>query len=143
MALIKNASLIIYRFAEKGLEIFLVNSDKEDNWDLPKSIIDQSNPKRLMEEESVIALEPVEEDGEVVQGFAVESDWHEIPSLKSMVKDDVLYVKDQIKQIVPDMMDKGAYFAVKEAVKRVLPHQYEMLKELKDTLIERNSVRDI
>ncbi len=143
MALIKNASLIIYRFAEKGLEIFLVNSDKKDNWDLPKSMMDEVDPKQLMEEERIIALEPVEEDGEVVQGIAVESDWHEIPSLKSMVKDDVLFVADQIKKIVPDMMDKGAYFAVKEAVKRVMPHQYEMLKELKDTLMERNSVRDI
>ena len=68
---------------------------------------------------------------------------NKVPSLKSMSKEDVLFVKDQIKQIVPDMMDKGAYFAVKEAFKRVLPHQYEMLKELKDTLIERNSVQNM
>lgn len=143
MALVKNASLIIYRFAEKGLEIFLVNSDKKDNWDLPKNLMDQVDPKKLLEEERIIALDPVEEEGEMIQGIAVESDWHEIPSLKSMVKEDVLFVKDQIKQIVPDMMEKGTYVAVKEAFKRVLPHQYEMLKELKDTLTERNSIQNM
>jgi hypothetical protein len=143
MALIKNASLIIYRFAEKGLEVFLVNSDKEDNWDLPKSKVEEVDPKKLIEEERIIALEPVEEEGEMVQGIAVEGDWHEIPSLKSMVKEDVLFVKDQIKQMVPDMMEKGTYVAVKEAFKRVLPHQYEMLKELKDTLTERNSITNM
>ncbi|RMG86106.1 MAG: hypothetical protein D6714_04740 [Bacteroidetes bacterium] len=144
MALIKTASLIIYRFAEKGLEVFLVNSDKEGNWELPQSTIDKVNPDKLLEEERVIALDPVEEkEGDLVQGIAVESDWHEIPSLKSMIKADVLFVKDQVKQIVPDIMEKGTYFAVKEAFKRVMPHQYEMLKELKDTLTERNSIKNI
>ena len=60
-----------------------------------------------------------------------------------MLKEDLLFVKDTVKQMVPDLMEKGTYVAVKEAFKKVLPHQYEMLKELKDTLIERNSVRDI
>jgi hypothetical protein len=120
-----------------------VNSDKEDNWDLPKSKVEEVDPKKLIEEERIIALEPVEEEGEMVQGIAVEGDWHEIPSLKSMVKEDVLFVKDQIKQMVPDMMEKGTYVAVKEAFKRVLPHQYEMLKELKDTLTERNSITNM
>lgn len=142
MALVKNASLIIYRFAEKGLEIFLVN-EKSDHWDLPKRPLDEADPKKLIEEERIIALEPVIEEGEQVMGIAVESDWHEIPSLKSMVKEDVHFVKEQIKQIIPDMMEKGTYFAVKEAFKRVMPHQYEMLKELKDTLTERNSVTNM
>ena len=84
-----------------------------------------------------------QEDGAVEQGIAMEGDWHDIPSLKSMVKEDIVFVKDQVKQMIPDMMEKGTFVAVKEAFKRVLPHQYEMLKELKDILTDRNSVKNI
>ncbi|MFT4973965.1 MAG: hypothetical protein ACI9JY_003178, partial [Saprospiraceae bacterium] len=38
---------------------------------------------------------------------------------------------------------KGTFVAVKEALKKVLPHQYDMLKELKDTLLERNSLKNM
>jgi hypothetical protein len=34
--------------------------------------------------------------------------------------------------------EEGNYVAMKEAVKKVLPHQYTILKELKDILMERN-----
>ncbi len=71
--------------------------------------------------------------------MAVEGDWHEIPSLKAMLGEDAQYLKDKLRS----MEEKGTYFVVKEAFKKVLPHQYKFLKELKDILADRNSVKDI
>ena len=45
-----------------------------------------------------------------------------------------------IKSLLPDL-DKGTFFAVKEALKRVMPEQYAYLKELKDILLEKNSTK--
>ena len=93
----------------------------------------------LMEAGKVIELDPVrQENGEVEEAWAVEGDWHDIPSLKSLLYDDALFLKDKIKD-----MEKGAFFVVKEAFKKVLPHQYQLLKELKEILADRNSTKNI
>jgi len=136
----EKSNLIIYRFREQGLEVFLVNKEGED-WQLPQGISADAKAIAIMEDDRVIELDPVEEGGILEQAYAVEGDWHDIPSLKEILKHDVLYMKDTIKQMIPDMMEKGAFFAVKEAFKKVLPHQYDMLKELKDILIDRNSTK--
>ncbi len=143
MEIAKTASLIIYRIREKGLEVFLVNKENEnEQWQLPQGEAAQSIA--LASEERMIALDPVHQaDGKVQEGLAIEGDWHDIPSLKSLLFQDALFVKEQIKQMIPDMMEKGTFFAVKEAFKRVMPHQYEMLKELKDILMDRNSVKNL
>ena len=136
----KRASLIIYRFQEKGLEIFLVNSDeKEDNWALPEGELDEQGPRQLVEQDSFIELDPVEkENSKVEEAWAVEGDWHDIPSLKGMLYEDAMQLKDKLKE-----MEKGTYFSLKEALKKVLPHQYKFLKELKDVLTDRNSIKNI
>lgn len=144
MAFTEKANLIIYRFREKGLEVFLLNSqDQEDQWQLPQGKMQEAENTDV-NQEKFIALDPVhQEDGDTEQGFAMEGDWHDIPSLKSMVIEDLSFVKDQIKQMIPDMMEKGTFFAAKETFKRVLPHQYKMIKELKDILMDRNSITNI
>ncbi|MCB0550580.1 MAG: hypothetical protein KDD19_23625, partial [Phaeodactylibacter sp.] len=68
----------------------------------------------------------------------VEGDWHEIPSLKGMLYEDARQLKDAMKK-----MEGGTFFVLKEAFKKVLPHQYEFLKELKEILVDRNSIRDL
>jgi len=136
----EKSNLIIYRFREQGLEVFLVNKDGED-WQLPQGISADAKAIAILEDDRVIELDPVEEGGILEQAYAVEGDWHDIPSLKDILKHDVLYVKDTVKQMIPDMMEKGAFFAVKEAFRKVLPHQYDMLKELKDVLTDRNSTK--
>jgi len=70
--------------------------------------------------------------------WAVEGDWHEIPSLKGMLFEDARQLKEKLVE-----MEKGTFFVVKEAVKKVMPHQYKFLKELKEILIDRNSIRDL
>lgn len=133
----EKANLIIYRFRERGLEIFLIN-DKE-NWGIPSGKLRDEAPKDLVEEDKLIELDAVkQENGEMEEAWAVEGDWHEIPSLKGMLYEDALELKEKLKS-----MDNGSFFVVKEAVKKVLPHQYAFLKELKDTLVERNSTKDM
>ena len=80
----------------------------------------------------------LKENGEKEEAWAVEGDWHEIPSLKSMIYEDAVHLKEKLKE-----MEKGTFFVVKEAFKKVLPHQYKFLKELKEILVDRNSTRDL
>ena len=81
-------------------------------------------------------------DGNIGKAWAVEGDWHEIPSIRGMIRQDVRIVKDQIKQKFPDL-EHGTYFAVKEAVKKVMPEEYALLKELKEVILDRNQVKYI
>ena len=133
----KRINLIIYRFREKGLEIFLVNPSDTESWTLPS---DQLSVKdQLSESDKLIELDPVkQENGELERGWAVEGDWHDIPSLKAMLYDDAIQLKEKIKE-----MEQGGFFAVKEAFKKVMPHQYQLLKELKEILTDRNSIKNI
>lgn len=137
MNLKDKANLIIYRFREKGLEIFLEN--EEDHWGIPNGKLPEEAPEDLVSEDKLIELDPVTQaNGDKEEAWAVEGDWHEIPSLKNMLYEDAMQLKDKLKS-----MDNGSFFVVKEALKKVLPHQYAFLKELKDTLIERNSTKDM
>lgn len=145
MALLDKANLIIYRIREKGLEVFLVNPTKEnqaeDAWTLPQGKInDPSKAIALLQRDQTFELDPVENvEGEAENAIAVEGDWHDIPSLKSLIKEDAHFMKNTIKQMIPDLEQRGSYFAIKEAFKKVLPNQYEFLSELKDIIRDKNS----
>ncbi len=138
----EKANLLIYRLGNEGLEVFLVNDEEnKEHWHMPSGNPEQAKAVSVQAKEA-IELEPVEEvDGVFEQAYAVEADWHDIPSIKSILKHDALFMRKTIKKMVPDMMSKGAFVAVKEAFKKVLPHQYEMIKELKDILVEKNSTK--
>ncbi|MEO0043198.1 MAG: hypothetical protein RL329_2646 [Bacteroidota bacterium] len=142
MSVIEKAHLVIYRIRQKGLEVFLVNHEVEGaNWELPKSDL---QPKSLPPQEDMIELDPVKRDGETHQAYAVdadmEADWQEIPSLKSLIQKDVQSVADKV---FGELEKHGTYFAIKDAFKKVLPTQYAFLKELKEVVTEKNSVRDL
>jgi hypothetical protein len=135
MDLRKKANLIIYRFRERGLEVFLVNNESSNNWELP-----QGDRPTAEESREVIELDRVNTAADQEEeGYAVEGDWHEIPSLKSMLYEDAQVLKEKFKDI-----ENGAYVTIKDALQHILPdHQYRFLKELKDILRERNSIRDL
>lgn len=128
------ARVIIYRCHEKGLEVFLINSDLDTNpdiWGLPQGDnLDGQTMPNIIELDSI-----TNENGETCKTYAIEADWHEIPSIRGMLKHDVKLVKYAI--------DKGAYFCVKEAFKRVMPNEYKSLKELKDLILDRNLLFNI
>lgn len=141
MSLTKKVHLVIYRFRERGLEVFLVNNEQEgsENWEIPQGKPQEEQPLQLIEADKLIELDPIlHADGDTQEAWAVEGDWHEIPSLKAMLYEDAMQIKDKIQS-----MDKGAYFAVKEAFKKVMPNQYQFLKELKDIILDRHSIRDL
>jgi hypothetical protein len=132
--LFDKAHLIIYRIRQRGLEVFLVNHDIEgDDWHLPQAPLNQVK-------KDAIELDPVEKEGEEFRAFAVEGDWHDIPSLKGLIKEDIKFVTDKV---FDELEKHGTYFAVKEAFKKVMPQQYSFLKELKEIISEKNSVKDM
>ncbi len=131
----KKISLIIYRFRERGLEVFLTNDpDDATQWRIPEGEVSQS-----VVEDRMIELDPVEQsNGATKTAYAVEGDWHDIPSLKHMLYEDAVQLKETIKD-----METGTFVVLKDAFKKVMPHQYQFLKELKDILTDRNSVKDL
>ncbi len=137
MSMLETVRLVIYRIKEKGLEIFLVNTG--DQWEFPEiseSKASQSN------NDTHIELDPVARttDGSPEKGLAVEGDWHDIPSLKKLLREDVEYMKGQISQISPEL-DKGTFFALNDAARKVLPGYDSFIKELKEIIRDRNSIK--
>ncbi|PPK86321.1 hypothetical protein CLV84_3246 [Neolewinella xylanilytica] len=127
MGLRKKARLIIYRFRERGLEVFLTQQSEE--WGLPSGDLKVDSP-------DLISLEPAEDREEAV---AVEGDWHEIPSLKQMLYEDAGELKERLKEL-----ESGTFLTVKDALKnRLSPGQIQFLRELMEVVTDRNSVRDI
>jgi len=142
MSILDVARLVVYRFHEKGMEVFLVNSDLKndpDVWNLPNCDTDKLSVK--LEEEDFIEID-IDGASTANRLIAVEGDWHTMPSIRGLVKHDVKIVKSMVKEALPGI-DKGAFFAVKEVVKKLLPEEYKAIKELKDVLIDRNSIKNI
>ena len=143
MSVLDIVRIVVYRFHEKGLEVFLVNSDLEndpDIWKIPQTLAEIQEEKRLS---GVIKLEPsTDEKGNSIHALAFEGDWHDIPSIRGILKHDVKLMKETIKEMVPGI-EKGGFFAVKEALKKVMPDEYKALKELKEVLLDRNLVKNI
>lgn len=128
MSIRKKASLIIYRFQERGLEVFLTK--QSDEWGLPGGDVN------LPPSQEMIELEPAMDSEEAV---AVEGDWHEIPSLKQMLFQESSELAEKIKDI-----EQGSFVTIKDALKsRLAPSQVQFLRELRDVITDRNSVRDI
>lgn len=144
MSVLDIARVIIYRFHEKGLEIFLINNDMENDqniWRIPSGLAEALRESGKIEK--VITLDPTEdEDGRSVRTLAIEGDWHDIPSIRGMLKHDVRLVKSIVRENLPGS-EKGGYFAIKEAFKKVMPQEYKALKELREILFDRNSVTNI
>ncbi len=141
MNVLDQVRVVVYRINKKGLEIFLVN--EEDSWQIPTGKIQQITPPHLLSEENLIELEPVKNtNGEMQRILAVEGDWHDIPSIRGIIKDDVRIVKKQIKQHIPGI-EQGTFVVVKEAFKKVMPEEYACLKELKDIIVDRNQAKYI
>ena len=139
MSVLDKVRLIIYRCHEKGLEVLLVNTDlDEESWRIPFEEIAKYNEPVFHEE--AISLNPIRlEDGSMMMAVAVEGDWHDIPSIRKLVKGDIDIVGEKVKYIA----EKGAYFAFKEAFKKVLPNEYDMLHELKEILTARNMLSNL
>ncbi len=121
------ARIIIYRCHEKGLEVLLIkpNLHKDGSiWKLPTA-----NYERL-DQLDPIELASCEKEG--CLNMAIEADWHQIPSIRGILKHDFLRLGNKVKSI-----SECSYLNVKEALKEVLPEEYAAIKELKDILTDR------
>lgn len=143
MSLREKVNLFIYRYAEKGLEIFLMKSEAEDLLHLPNSSGNIAPIQQIGKEKSLIQLdETTNPEGNIEINVAFEAEYHEIPSLKHLLKSDMNFVADKIIHMLPDS-EKGRFIALKEAIKKMRPHQNQALKELKDILVEKNLTKYI
>ena len=146
MKVLDQVRIVIYRMHEKGLEIFVVPQGEGSDWALPYSEFVKKYPD-WSKNERCIELDPVHnDDGSIYQAVAIEADWHDIPSIRGLVKKDIQFVKHKIEhkieQVIPGI-ERGAYVAFKEVFKKVLPHEYAFIKELKDIIVDRNLVKNI
>ena len=141
MKALDKARFILYRMHDKGVEIFLVNTNISEHGDLWKFPVTNahSNSTDIC---NCIELKMKESSGEDVEVIAMEGDWHDIPRIREILKHDVHMVTSKLKDIT-DELDQGSFFTLKEAFKRVLPSEYKMLKELKDIIFEKNQVKYI
>ncbi len=146
----EQVDVFIYRVRETGLEVFLVQNDDAQPVADPeqtglKALTAGDDTSERLGTSNCITLEPVTDaNGTARKAIAIEADWHELPSLRALIYEDYRVAKEKarqrIKNLIPEM-EKGAFVAVKEAFKRVLPEQYAFLKELKEVLVEKNSTK--
>jgi hypothetical protein len=138
MNVLDQVRLVVYRCHEKGLEVFLVNTEFDDTWRIPFEEIAKYSEDQL--NEKVIDLGILEsEDGTLVRTLAVEGDYHDIPSIRKLISADIDLVTSKAKYA----LDKGAFFAIKETLKKVIPNEYKVLHDLKDIIVARNSLLNI
>lgn len=138
--------VIIYRVRDQGLEVFLVNPEGMSGEGLsPVPAADRTD--RLMSTSGSIELDTfTTAEGLERKAIAIEADWHEIPSLRALMYEDYRVAKEKARQHLKSLFleqDQGAYVAIKDAFKRVLPEQYAFLKELKDIIVDKNQTKYI
>lgn len=135
MNVLDDVRLIVYRCHQKGLEILLIQNNVEsdpDVWKLP-----QAEHIKAESINHILLEDTPNEKGQNIKNVALEGDWHDIPSIRGLIKHDVKLVKNKIKSLVP-ALENATYFTIKDAFKKVMPNEYEALKELKDIILDRN-----
>lgn len=135
------AGLLLYRQRSEGLEVYLVPGD-DNSLQMPESFSLEHHEaletfcdnleKTLgirVEVEQLTELDLVKcmVSGREFLAYALETDWEKLPETSKRYK----FVQ----------VNKGAYYAVKDAFKRVMPAQYAMLKELVEIVSSRNIMR--
>jgi predicted NUDIX family NTP pyrophosphohydrolase len=135
------AGLLLYRQRSEGLEVYLVPGD-DNSLQMPESFSLEHHEaletfcdnleKTLgirVEVEQLTELDLVKcmVSGREFLAYALETDWEKLP--------------DTSKRYRFVQANKGAYYAIKDAFKRVMPAQYAMLKELVEIVSSRNIMR--
>ncbi len=133
--------LIVYRIHEKGVEVLIPKATPPlENWMLYQGVPIQAD--QIEQLPGLIEVNTIQDDGSEIRTIAIEADWHDIPRIRSLIKNDVYYVKDKISTLVPEL-DQGGYVAVKKLVKKLMPNEYAVLKEIKDIICDRNLLINI
>lgn len=128
-----NAKALMYRYRNNGLEVF-IEKNEHGEWTFPDlSEEDKVKLSQLldMDDDEHIELEPVtcEQRKRDMLAYAFEVDWRRLPD------------SSHRRQFLE--ANKGAFVAVKEALKKNLPAEYKMLKELVEVLSIRNIIKNL
>ncbi len=135
------AGLLLYRQKNEGLEVYLVPND-DDVLQMPESFSVEYHE----------ALEAFCERLEKVTGIKVQvDDLTQLDLVKCMIsgKEFLAYALETDWEKLPEtskryrfvQVNKGAYYAIKDAFKKVMPAQYAMLKELVEIVTSRNAMK--
>lgn len=138
-------NVFIYRIREKGLEVYIRDGSGPEATDKIRSALHtlERLPERIRQEH---CIELQGEHQDAPKAIAVEADWHELPSLRALIYEDYRVAKEKAVQHLLHWMpsgEKGAFVAIKEVLKQVMPEQYAFLKELKDVILEQNQTKYI
>lgn len=137
------ARIMIYRMHEKGLEVFLIRPELDEDpdiWKLPSGI---SNADINSFKNEIINLEGVKDAQGLQYNFiAVEGDWHDIPSIRGIIKHDIKRAHRKLKSLLPDL-NNGLYIGVNEITGKVYPHEQEAVSELQEILSHRSLLSNI
>ncbi|MEM6724938.1 MAG: hypothetical protein AAF598_12930 [Bacteroidota bacterium] len=143
----RTANVLLYRLGDQGLEIFLVpNQEGAESWDLPlhPAAANYWEATPNTEEEHVIQLDTVRCDRTQQDLNAIALEVPENEDQLPLV--DLLGEQEsplKIRRRTKMLLDHGAYFCAKEAVKKVFPAQVKMIKELQEVVSSRNLLRYI
>jgi|GEM_PF-444094 len=151
MTIQTETGVLVYRFKENRLEVFLVPNNanqvegKQEGWFIPKSALRIENDEIRIAvplDDAAIQLEPIQlENGDIENVFAVEGELGGSNELQGFR--DIQFKSIAGKSYFFPNVKSGTFFDVKEALKKVLPGQYEMLKELHEVLAARNLLKYI
>ncbi len=149
---IVRAGLLMYRYGKEGLEVLLINEKGEETWSIPNGKINEAESSFTAaqrefiqgtgiepEGEEFIALDCVEcEDGKI-KAWAFEEDngVSDLPLRHILKTESPLRLRRKHKLL----MEKGAWFCTKEAIKKVFPSEVELIKELLEILSDRNQAK--
>lgn len=87
--------LVFYRFHDKGLEIFLVKED--DQWKIPSGQGSSTTKRFFNRDGKLIELEANQVDQ--IKNLAIEADWHDMPSIRGLIKHDLKMVEGKIQEL--------------------------------------------
>src|SRR4249920_734921 len=94
--------VVVYRFHEKGLEIFLINSGlEEENWRIPFTDIAKYTEQNVEVGDRFIAIETSDNaDGTSSFFFFKQKTAYDIPSIRKLIKEDIKLVHSKIDKYV-------------------------------------------
>lgn len=115
-------------------------SDREGFWALYNAQASDQLTTDPIEKHAFIELDSAHESG--TRALAIEADWHDLPKVRNLLLSDLSFVTVAIASKIPDL-ENSAYVVFKEAIKKMMPQEYEWIKELKEVILDRNSVENI
>lgn len=139
MSIKEQVNLILFRYAEQGLEVYMEETeDKRLTLPYASSVNTESNINIEHITGSALSNKIIDENQGSSSFIAIELD----STMRQTIQQGDEEWKILLRKLITGNQS-SKYVAFKELFKSVLPDEYKLLKEFKDILTDRNSVRDI